>query len=56
MIPSLTFLNVFKILGDSWEIAAKDFAILKNFSWKLYKSKQKSLDTARFENFNEKMR
>ena len=56
MIPSLTFLNVFKILRDSWEIAAKDFAILKHFSWKLYKSKQKSLDTARFENFNEKMR
>ena len=56
MILSLIFLNVFKILGDSWEIAVKDFVIFKHFSWKLYKSKQKSLDTARFDNFNEKMR
>ena len=31
MTPSSTFLNVFKIHRDSWEIVPKDFAISEHF-------------------------
>ena len=56
MAPSSLCLNVSKSFGDSWEIVAKDFAIFEHFLCKLYKSKQKSVDSARFEKFIFKIR
>ena len=55
-IQGSTFLNNFKTFGDSREMVAKDFRMLEYFLCKSYKSKQKSLDSARFEKFNVIMR
>ena len=44
MIQSSTFLNISKTLEDSWEIIAKDFAILLHFFMQNYINQKRSQD------------